>query len=92
MQHQIRRWDQDHQAEIESAFFNGSGMMVWENVFGSYNPWNAKDRAVVAAASAILRAFSSNFRDERWEPFYPTLQTRLYATGGRVTRRRSTHS
>lgn len=79
MQHQIRRWDQDHGAEIESAFFNGSGMMVWENVFGSYNPWNAKDRALWRRASAILRAFSTNFRDERWEPFYPTLKDKLYA-------------
>lgn len=79
MQHQIRRWDQDHQAEIESAFFNGSGMMVWENVFGSYNPWNVKDRALWRRASAILRAFSTNFRREQWEPFLPTLQDNLYA-------------
>ena len=29
MQHQIHRWDKSHQTEIESAFFNGSGMLIW---------------------------------------------------------------
>ena len=34
MQHQIRRWDHSHRGEIETAFFNGSGMLIWENIFG----------------------------------------------------------
>ena len=29
MQHQIRRWDGRHRGEIETAFFNGSGMLIW---------------------------------------------------------------
>lgn len=79
MQFQIRRWNTDHAAEIETAFFNGSGMMIWENIFGSYNPWSARDRAIWRRASAILRCFASDFASERWEPFYPTLVDRLYA-------------
>ncbi len=40
MQHQIKRWDHDHSGELHSAWMNGSGMMVWENVFGSWIPWS----------------------------------------------------
>lgn len=31
MQHQTRRWDRDHSAELHSAWMNGSGVMVWGN-------------------------------------------------------------
>jgi formylglycine-generating enzyme required for sulfatase activity len=78
MQHQIRRWDASHQAEIETAFFNGSGMLVWENIFGAYNPWRMEDRACWRRASGILRAFSSHFSSEEWDPFYPALLDGLY--------------
>ena len=33
--------------EIETAFFNGSGVLIWENIFGTWNPWNAADRATL---------------------------------------------
>jgi len=79
MQFQIRRWNTDHAAEIETAFFNGSGVMIWENVFGTYNPWSLKDRSDWRRASAILRHFASDFTSDRWEPFYPTLVDDLCA-------------
>ncbi|HOZ49569.1 MAG TPA: SUMF1/EgtB/PvdO family nonheme iron enzyme [Candidatus Hydrogenedentes bacterium] len=79
MQHQIRRWDSSHQDEIATAFFNGSGMLVWENVFGTYNPWPADDRALWYRAVTILRAFADHFTSDAWSPFYPTLQPGLYA-------------
>ena len=79
MQSQIRRWNTDHAAEIETAFFNGSGMMIWENIFGSYDPWPSQDRATWRRASVILRHFASDFRSERWEPFYPILFDGFYA-------------
>ncbi len=79
MQHQIRRWDRNHQAEIESALFNGSGMLVWENVFGTYNPWPLADRMLWRRASAILGHFADHFTSDRWEPFVPTLADDVYA-------------
>ena len=42
MQHQIRRWDKSHQGELAAAWFNGSGVLVWENIFGYWNPWAQK--------------------------------------------------
>jgi len=81
MQHQIKRWDRTHQSEIETAFFNGSGMLVWENVFGTYNPWDTADRICWRRASAILRHFAPAFANDRWEPFVPTLARSVHAHG-----------
>jgi formylglycine-generating enzyme required for sulfatase activity len=78
MQHQIRRWNLDHRVEIETAFFNGSGMLIWENVFGTYNPWTAEDRALWRRAAAILEPFAENFASKAWEPFHPALSPGLY--------------
>ncbi|HSV72440.1 MAG TPA: SUMF1/EgtB/PvdO family nonheme iron enzyme [Chthonomonadales bacterium] len=80
MQHQIRRWDRGHLAEIEDAWFNGSGMLIWENVFGSFNPWPVADREVWRRAVRVLRAFRAELASERWTPFVPTGAPQVYAS------------
>ncbi len=72
MQHQIRRWDKTHQAEMAAAWLNGSGVLVWENIFGYWNPWNAEDRATLRRMAPVLRCFSEHFARGRWMPYYPT--------------------
>lgn len=79
MQYQVRRWNQSHREEIRTAFFNGSGMLVWENIFGAYNPWNAQDRRMWRRAAAILHRYGANFASEGWDPFIPTLDKTLHA-------------
>lgn len=79
MQHQIRRWDRDHSAEIEAAWFNGSGMLIWENIFGSHNPWRPEDKALWRKAVRILRAFAPELASDTWEPFVETGTPDLYA-------------
>lgn len=69
MQHQIRRWNRSHADEIRSAFLNGSGMLVWENVFGTWNPWADADRAAWSALAPVLRRFHAALSSESWEPF-----------------------
>lgn len=66
---QIDRWQRDHAPEIRRAFFNGSGMLIWENVFGSWNPWRGEDRRLWSRASAILRFYHPLFLNDKWEPF-----------------------
>lgn len=80
MQHQIRRWDRDHSAELQAAWMNGSGMMVWENVFGSWVPWNARDRSTLQAMLPIQRRFTKLFQSEGWTPLLPVEQPGLYAS------------
>ena len=72
MQHQIERWSLDHSDELHAAWFNGSGMMVWENVFGSLVPWSKHDRSVLRAMLPIQRRYSALLNGEGWTPLVPT--------------------
>ena len=49
MLHHTRRWNRDHSDELRSAWLNGVGMLVWENVFGAWVGWNERDRAMLQA-------------------------------------------
>lgn len=80
MQHQIKRWDYDHSGELHSAWMNGSGMMVWENVFGSWVPWNARDRSTLRAMLPIQRRYRAILCGEGWTPLVPCQQPGVYAS------------
>jgi formylglycine-generating enzyme required for sulfatase activity len=80
MQHQIKRWDLDHSGELQTAWMNGSGMMVWENVFGSWVPWSPHDRSILRAMLPIQRRFTKLFSGEAWTPLVATEQAGVYAT------------
>jgi formylglycine-generating enzyme required for sulfatase activity len=80
IQHAIRRWDFDHSGELHSAWMNGSGMMVWENVFGAWVAWNARDRSLLRAMLPIQRRYNKLFCGEGWTPLVPTEKTNVYAS------------
>jgi formylglycine-generating enzyme required for sulfatase activity len=80
IQHQIKRWDYDHTAELHTAWMNGSGMMVWENVFGSWVSWSPRDRSILRAMLPIQRRYAELFSGENWTPLVPTNQSGLYAS------------
>ncbi len=80
MQHQVRRWEKSHAEELRAAWLNGSGMLVWENVFGSWNPWCAADRAALRRMAPVLRAFADLLAEGEWLPFYPTMHQGVLAS------------
>ena len=80
LQHQIKRWDYDHTAELHTAWMNGSGMMVWENVFGAWVPWSPRDRSILCAMLPIQRRYADLFSGENWTPLVPTSQAGLFAS------------
>jgi formylglycine-generating enzyme required for sulfatase activity len=80
MQHQIRRWEWDHSSELHTAWMNGSGMMVWENVFGQWVGWNPRDQSLLRAMLPIQRRFAALFSGEAWTPLVPTLQPDVFAS------------
>jgi hypothetical protein len=71
MQWQIRRWDKTHQDELAAAWVNGSGMLVWENIFGTFNPWNARDRATLRRMAPVLRHHADLLAHGEWLPCFP---------------------
>ena len=41
MMHHTRRWNTDHTDELQSAWVNGVGVLIWDVVFGSYVGWSS---------------------------------------------------
>lgn len=80
LQHQIQRWNRDHSGELHSAWMNGSGMMIWENVFGSWVGWNPRDRATLRAMLGIQRRYAAVFSEEDWTPLVPTELPGVFAS------------
>ncbi len=79
-QHLIRRWDRDHTGELHTAWMNGAGILVWENVFGTWNGWCERDKSILRALRPLQRRFAALFTGERWTPLVPTLQPEVYAS------------
>lgn len=71
MLHQTRRWDTDRSPQLRTAWLNGVGMVVWENVFGSLVPWSARDASVFASLLPVQRAFARHFSQGEWTPLAP---------------------
>jgi formylglycine-generating enzyme required for sulfatase activity len=68
MLHQTRRWDRDRTAQLRTAWLNGAGMLVWENVFGSWVGWSPRDRTTLAAMLGVQRRFAAHFTHGEWTP------------------------
>jgi sulfatase modifying factor 1 len=66
--HHTRRWNRDHSDELHSAWLNGTGMLIWENVFGSWVGWNARDRALLRAMLRVQRAHAGLLAHATWTP------------------------
>ena len=78
-QYLINRWDRDRSEEIATAFFNNAGVIVWDNIFGAANPWNAFDQSLWKKTNLILHHFSDLPVSGQWIPFVDTLSPDLYA-------------
>lgn len=68
MQHGISRWERDRTKELQTAWMNGSGIMIWENVFGQWVGWNERDQSILRIMSPIQKRFSHLFSGEGWIP------------------------
>lgn len=80
MMHLIHRWDRDHTSELHTAWMNGTGMLVWENVFGSWVGWNQRDQSRLRAILPIQRRYAEVFASGRWTPLVPTLMKGVAAS------------
>ncbi|MFI8522987.1 SUMF1/EgtB/PvdO family nonheme iron enzyme [Promicromonospora sukumoe] len=71
MQHHVRRWHRDHTEELQSAWLNGVGVMVWEVVFGVWVGWSRRDAATVRRLVTVQRAARDLLLDGEWTPLAP---------------------
>ena len=68
MMHHTRRWNRDHSAELQSSFMNGTGILIWDAVFGVWVGWNERDRASLRRMLRLQRALSDLLIDGDWTP------------------------
>ncbi|MBD8078616.1 SUMF1/EgtB/PvdO family nonheme iron enzyme [Cellulosimicrobium arenosum] len=68
MQHHVRRWHRDHSEELQSAWLNGVGVMVWEVVFGVWVGWSRRDAATLRRLVTVQRAARPLLLDGEWTP------------------------
>lgn len=80
MMHLVRRWDTDHSGELHLAWMNGVGVLVWENVFGSWNGWSDRDKAILRAFAPIRRRYADLFYRGEWTPLVDCSLPGVYAS------------
>ncbi len=80
MMHQIKRWEHDHTSELQMAWMNGSGILVWENVFGTWSGWSPRDRSILRSMLPIQRRYVDLFAGEGWTPLVPPESAQVYAS------------
>ena len=80
IQHQIARWNRDHSTELHQAWMNGSGMMVWENVFGQWMAWHERDKSILRSIVPIQRRYAPVFAGEGWMPLVETKANGVFAS------------
>jgi hypothetical protein len=62
------------------TWINGQGIMVWENLFGIMNKWNAKDRQTLRKMNAIWQQFYELYVSDSWRPYLPTNNPAVHAS------------
>jgi hypothetical protein len=68
MMHATRRWNRDHSDELQSAWMNGTGILVWDTVFGVWVGWNKRDRCTLRRMLRVQRALGEVLVDGEWTP------------------------
>jgi formylglycine-generating enzyme len=68
MLHHTRRWNRSHADELRSAWLNGVGLLVWENVFGAWVGWNARDKALLRGMLEVQRRHVRLLTHGEWTP------------------------
>lgn len=88
MMHHTRRWNRDHSDELQSSWMNGTGMLVWDTVFGVWVGWNDRDKATLRRMLRMQRALTETLIEGEWAPLIDAVPEAL-AAGVYVSRFRT---
>ena len=78
--HHVQRWGRDRTAYFQTAFMNGTGTMLWDNVFGTWVGYSEREKAILRSMLPIQRRFTALFSGERWTPLVPTDSSEVFAS------------
>lgn len=68
MLHQTRRWNRSHREEMQVAWLNGAGMLIWEVVFGSWVGWDEQQVTMWREMVTVLREHHELVTLGDWQP------------------------
>lgn len=68
MLHQTRRWNRSHREEMQIAWLNGAGLLIWEVVFGSWVGWDDQQVTMWREMVAVLREHHELITTGDWQP------------------------
>jgi len=74
------RWNRSKTEDLQFAFFNGVGVMTWENLWGIWNGMSPRDGESVRRVAAVERAAAPFLVSQDWEPLTPTVQFGVFAS------------
>lgn len=78
--YRLARFSHEQSTLIQNAWVNGCGLVIWENVFGTVNPLNPRDRSLYNAMLPVLRQYTTFFTEGTWTPLFPVKLNRVYAS------------
>jgi len=87
--YESRRYFYDPIRELQRAWFNGGGHVLWENVFGYWAAYSPRYRSWLRLTLAAQRRFADFFLHGEWEPHldigcHPRLYTTRWQWKGRT--------
>jgi formylglycine-generating enzyme required for sulfatase activity len=74
------RWNRSKTDDLQFAFFNGVGLMTWENLWGIWNGITPRDGEAVRRVASVERAAARFLVSQDWEPLTPTIQFGVFAS------------
>ncbi|MCC7524129.1 MAG: SUMF1/EgtB/PvdO family nonheme iron enzyme [Chitinophagaceae bacterium] len=80
LMHMTNRWAKDHSSELHTAWMNGCGMIIWDNIFGSTNLYNERDKSILRLMLPVQRRYHSIYSGEGWEPLFKTELPGVFAS------------
>jgi iron(II)-dependent oxidoreductase len=74
------RWCRDRTDDLHYIFFNGVGYTAWENVWGIWNQFTARDGEALRRIATIERKFHQLMVSPQWEPYALALQQNVFSS------------
>ncbi|MEK8032840.1 SUMF1/EgtB/PvdO family nonheme iron enzyme [Ideonella sp. DXS29W] len=80
MVHVADRWATDRHQIFQAAFFNGTGIQSWENIWGWWNGLTPRDGEILRRISRIYRAWPELLVSADWTPHVATGHYGVYGS------------
>ncbi len=74
------RWARSKTDDLQFAFYNGVGLVSWQNVWGIWNGFTPRAAESIRRVATVERAFAQFLTSPDWEPWTPTLQFGVFAS------------